>query len=57
MKQHSIEFLKTACFIRTKQFIDQEFERYAFMHRYQEQLNALNELNQLIVEREVVPHV
>lgn len=51
MKQHSIEFLKTACFIRTKQFIDQEFERYAFMHRYQEQLNALNELNQLIVER------
>lgn len=51
MKKYSIEFLKTACLIRTKQFIDQEFERYAFMHRYQKQLNALNELNQLIVER------
>lgn len=51
MKKNSIEFLKTACFIRTKQFIDQEFERYAFMHRYQKQLNDLNELNQLIVER------
>ena len=47
MKKNSIEFLKTACFIRTKQFIDQEFERYAFMHRYQKQLNDLNELNQL----------
>lgn len=51
MKKHSIEFLKTACLIRTKQFIDQEFERYAFMHHYQKQLNDLNELNQLIVER------
>lgn len=51
MKKHSIEFLKTACLIRTKQFIDQEFERYSFMHRYQKQLNDLNELNQVIVER------
>lgn len=51
MKKHSIEFLKTACLIRTKQFIDQEFERYSFMHRYQQQLNDLNELNQVIVER------
>lgn len=51
MKKHSIEFLRTACLIRTKQFIDQEFERYSFMHRYQKQLNDLNELNQVIVER------
>lgn len=51
MKKHSIEFLRTACLIRTKQFIDQEFERYSFMHRYQKQLNNLNELNQVIVER------
>ena len=51
MKKHSIEFLRTACLIRTKQFIDQEFERYSFMHRYQKQLNDLNELNQVIIER------
>lgn len=51
MKKHSIEFLRTACLIRTKQFIDQEFERYSFMHHYQKQLNDLNELNQVIVER------
>lgn len=51
MKKHSIEFLRTACLIRTKQFIDQEFERYSFMHRYQKQFNDLNELNQVIVER------
>lgn len=51
MKKHSIEFLRTACLIRTKQFIDQEFERYSFMHRYQKQLNDMNKLKQVIVER------
>lgn len=51
MKKHSIEFLKTACLIRTKQFIDQEFERYVFMHRYQKRLKDMNKLNQVILKK------